>query len=79
MYLGIILSVLNGLNNLGIVNLIFPPNSLMSKKAASGSFLLFEAPMAAIPDISKVSAPLKIFLIFNPVLNENPMVWILLC
>ena len=78
-YFGIILSVLNGVNSLGMVNLMLPPNSLISKKALTSSLLFFEAPMAAIPLISKVSAPLKIFLIFNPGVTEKPIVCMLLC
>ena len=79
MYLGIILSVLKGVNTRGIVSLTLPPNSLISKKLSSSSLPSLEAPMAAIPLISRVSAPLKIFLIFKPGVTEKPMVCILLC
>ena len=74
MYFGITLSVLKGVNNLGIVSLILPPNSLISKKASSGSEDSFEAPIAVTAVISKVSAPLNTFLIFKPVLKASPRV-----
>src|SRR5690606_21184955 len=78
-YFGIILSVLNGKNSRGIVNLIFPPISLMSKNGSSGFRLSLDAPMEPMAETSRISAPLKIFRIKSPVLKENPTDWMLLC
>src|SRR5690606_6658842 len=82
MYFGMIRSVLNGKKNRGMVNFKSAPISLMSKKGSLGLFLYFEpdfeAPIAPIADSSKVSAPLKIFLIIKLGFNEKPIVWILL-
>ena len=71
---GIILSVSTGKNNRGIVSPIEPPSSVISKNESLVSEASSEAPMDPSNEISNVSAPLKIFLIFNPVLNAKPTV-----
>jgi hypothetical protein len=71
-FFGIIFSVLNGKKSLGIVNFTFPPSSLISKKASRESTPSFDAPIDAIPEISSVSAPLKILRILKLGLTEKP-------
>src|SRR5690606_32038375 len=58
------------------------PYSIISKKGSSTLLKLdapFEDPMDPMADISKVSAPLKIFRINKLGFNEKPMDCILLC
>ena len=73
-YFGIIFSVLNGENILGMVSFKSTPISLISKNGSSDYSLSFEDPIEPIADISKVSAPLKIFLINKLGFNEKPTV-----
>jgi len=71
---GINFSVLKGENNLGIVNLKLAPISLMSKNWSVSFAPSLEAPIDASPEISRVSAPLNIFLTVNAGLKEKPIV-----
>jgi hypothetical protein len=57
---------------LGILRLIFPPNSNRLKKESSGIPKSLDAPIEFFKLIDKFSVPLKIFLIFRFVPNEIP-------
>src|SRR5690606_27237839 len=62
-----------------MVNFKSTPYSKISKNGSPILFLSFEEPIEPMADISKVSAPLKIFLIKRLGLSEKPIDWILLC
>jgi hypothetical protein len=63
MFFGIILSVLSGNNILGKLSFASKPISEILKNWLFGLALSLEEPMFPLNEISKVSAPLKTFLI----------------
>ena len=78
MRLGMMRSVLNGKNKRGMVSLMSPPNSVISKNWSLVFEASFEAPIEPINENSRVSAPLKTFRALSPVLKASPIVWMLL-
>jgi hypothetical protein len=73
MLFGMILSVINGKNILGMLSLKSIPYSDTLKKLLLGFAKLLEEPMFPRPEISKVSAPLNTFLIVSEALTANPI------